>query len=204
LLLTRQKQIGESMGTIERDEFRSMLDSYEQCFLAMGILLKNHLPLPTLVLLYTVIDGLGWLAAPNPKPNDVRKRFCKWVDKWLLPDQVFECNAVDIYGARCAVLHTLTYESHLGKIGEARTIAYKFGGASETILRLAIEKAPEPRTVIVDLDKLIEATRASGARFLVYAADNPQMSKILFARAPSFFTHLDTSYRRFERSADDG
>lgn len=185
------------------DELQGLLDSYEQCFLAMGLLLKNQLPMPTLILLYTVIDGLSWLASISPSIS-VRKRYCKWVREWLLPEHSFDCRAIDFYAARCGVLHTLTYESDLYSKGEANPIAYSFGDADATILRNVIGADPHLRLIIVNIDELIQAARIGGAKFLVHAYHNPQMSGLLMARAQLFFMQLDHSYHRVDRRAIEG
>ena len=181
----------------ENEELGSLLDSYEQCFRAMGLMLDNRLPMPATILLYTVIDGMSWLATLNPKTK-VRKRYCDWVRRWVLSEHDFEFQAVDLYAARCGVLHTLTYESDLYIKGEAKPIAYTFGHADDLVLRQAIASGPIPQCVVVDLDALIAAVQRGGAKFLVYAYGNPQISKGLIEKAGRFFMHLDKSYNRVQ------
>lgn len=186
------------MGDItEQEELRSLLDSYEQCFNAMGLMLHNRMPMPAIILLYTVIDGMSWLATLNPNTG-VRKRYCKWVRDWVLPEHDFEIQAVDLYAARCGVLHTLTYESDLYAKGEARPIAYTFGSADDWVIRQAIATSPIPQCAIVDLDVLIQAVLRGGAKFLVAAFESPQLSQRVREKSGRFFMHLDKSLQRVQ------
>ena len=55
--------------------------------------------------------------------------FKRWVDTYLLPPTSWKCTAVDLYGARCAVVHTFTPDSDLSKRGAAKVIYYAHSGA---------------------------------------------------------------------------
>jgi hypothetical protein len=65
-------------------------------------------------------------AAPGEKVNVYFKR---WVETYLLPLTSWKCTAVDLYGARCAVVHTFTPDSDLSKRGAAKVIYYAHSGA---------------------------------------------------------------------------
>jgi hypothetical protein len=83
--------------------------------------------LPCLTLLYAGIDVMASLeAAPGEKVNVYFKR---WVDTYLLPLTSWKSTAVDLYGARCAVVHTFTPDSDLSKRGAAKVIYYAHSGA---------------------------------------------------------------------------
>ncbi len=99
-----------------------LLNAVDLCF-------DKGLILPGLTLLYTAIDAMAWLS--KPKENDpVGESFQEWVKVYLLasykgevgtPDQL----ALDLYGARCAILHAQTAESDLSKKAKAREVHYR-------------------------------------------------------------------------------
>jgi hypothetical protein len=74
-------------------------------------------------LVLTAIGGLAWLGRPadrdttpvvkgKPDPNDVwRSDFVAWVDTYVMPSAGLPVHAIDLYGARCGLVHTQTAES---------------------------------------------------------------------------------------------
>jgi hypothetical protein len=89
--------------------------------------------LPCLTLLYAGMDVMSFLeSAPAEKVN---VHFKRWVQNNLLPLTNWTCTAVDLYAARCAVVHTFTAESDLSKAGKAKVILYAHSGADPTKLQ---------------------------------------------------------------------
>src|SRR5690349_17875223 len=85
--------------------------------------------MPALCLTYSFIDTLGW-AASEKTPQNVGARFEDWVNRWLLPslrEHTTEVCAIDLYAARCAVLHTLTSESDLRAKGKKLDASHMLG-----------------------------------------------------------------------------
>jgi hypothetical protein len=81
----------------------------------------NELPEQALVLIYSGIDTLGLLAAPSSVTDATRSTFIPWCEAYIVPRvQSVEgdpVTAMDLYGARCGVLHTSTPASALGRKG---------------------------------------------------------------------------------------
>jgi hypothetical protein len=92
---------------------------------AINDCLERKQILPALVLLYTTIDVIGSLEHPRA----TGPTFKSWVATYMLPSGL-PCSAVDLYAARCGVLHTLTINSDLRRQGKARAILYAYGPAS--------------------------------------------------------------------------
>ncbi len=96
--------------------------------------------LPCLTLLYA---GMDVMASLDSIPGEgVRGGFVRWANTFLLTERSFECSALDLYAARCGVVHTFTPESDLHRQGKARKIHYAWGTA--------------------EVDKLSRATQALG------------------------------------------
>jgi hypothetical protein len=82
-----------------RNNFDKLFTSIELCF-------KNEFYTSALIILYSIIDFLAFCNLPENK-NEVSKRdFLLWVDKYLLPESLLKCNSLDLYSARCSLLHT--------------------------------------------------------------------------------------------------
>ena len=89
-----------------------------------------------LVVIYSTIDTMGLLDAPTSQESATRETFKQWVKKYLLSYPGLEFNEVDLYAARCAVLHTHTSKSALSSSGQARELQYYSGDReSATALR---------------------------------------------------------------------
>jgi hypothetical protein len=66
-----------------------------------------------LVLAYVCIDTMAYLALPPDKSEQTNKDFIAWVDTYLKAhaDQPYQYRGVDVYAARCAVLHAFSSEA---------------------------------------------------------------------------------------------
>ena len=94
---------------------------------AVGILFQAQLHGHVLIQVYSAIDTCGLLDAPTPQTSASAVSFKNWAKKYLLPYPGIEFNEVDLWAARCAVLHTFTSESDLSKGGQARELQYYTG-----------------------------------------------------------------------------
>jgi len=119
--------------------------------------------IPCLVLVYSGIDVVASL---EPSQGiGVGDRFKKWVDRYML-SYLTNCTAADLYGARCAVVHTFTPDSDLSRGGRARVVAYAFGSAKLSDLEEASAIAGRSEQVNVHIRDLINAFRNGFADYL--------------------------------------
>jgi hypothetical protein len=99
---------------------------------AIETCLSAELPEASLVLIYSGFDTFGLLAAQPGVPDATGETFKQWCEKYILPriksvegDVV---TAVDLWGARCGMLHTSTPLSSKEREGKAHQIWYRFAG----------------------------------------------------------------------------
>jgi hypothetical protein len=99
---------------------------------AIGTCLNADLPEAALSLIYSGIDTFGLLAAPPAIEDASGDTFKSWCEKYILPRlQPVEggpINAIDLWAARCGVLHTSTPLSALERAGKAHQIWYHLDG----------------------------------------------------------------------------
>lgn len=115
----------EGKQTVNREQ---MIEGFVTATMkALGLLTYADLPSHALVVLYSSIDTVGLLDAPPEQVSASGASFKNWVKTYMLGDPAIEFNEVDLWGARCAVLHTFTAESDLSRAGQARQLQY-FGG----------------------------------------------------------------------------
>lgn len=94
---------------------------------AVDLLHQNKLMGQALTVIYSSIDACGLLDAQDSQENATGSTFKSWVNKYMLEENSLECNADDLWGGRCAVLHTHTSTSDLSKANRVREIQYISG-----------------------------------------------------------------------------
>jgi hypothetical protein len=87
-------------------------------------LFASRRTLPGFLLLYTSIDILASLTRPREIAATNSTFFKDWVTEYMLPGSDLECDAEEIWGARCGLLHTLTAESNMSRNRGVRMINY--------------------------------------------------------------------------------
>jgi hypothetical protein len=97
---------------------------------AIGALTEKRLIGHALIIIYSTIDTIGLLDAPTSQVSASGDSFKNWVKKYLLCQPKVEFNEIDLWGARCAVLHTFTSRSDLSNAGHARELQYYFGDST--------------------------------------------------------------------------
>lgn len=164
-------------------------ESLLQVIAVSGHCIRQGVELPSLILVYSCIDALGWLAVPDPAPTPQRT-FTAWVDRWMLPASPLPCTSLDLYAARCGVLHTLTANSKLATQGKARTLVYTWGGASVAELQRKMDAHAPDKVCAVDIDALWDGLRLGTAQFFEDAAADPDLSAVVGAKAATYFTFI--------------
>jgi hypothetical protein len=133
----------------------TVLKNFLPLLQAVELCIPNRLFTPALVLTYSGIDAAAWVN--TNKPSTDRTGFKEWVDRYLLPAEPLPCSADDLYSARCALLHNLSSDSDMTKLGKARVIWYAWKPAPLTPLEklAALPHAPNP--IAMYGDDLVEA-----------------------------------------------
>lgn len=112
---------------MEGDAFSSNVLSHVA---AIQLCLSNHLRLPALVLIYCGIDFMANLSRPMDQPEQSRNDFIKWAEGYMTCESRLSVSGLDLYAARCGILHTYTMDSRLSAEGKAKRILYAWGDRS--------------------------------------------------------------------------
>lgn len=81
------------------------------------------------ILTLSAIDAMAYLAMPLEKKEVRRNDYIGWVDKYMKtdPKQPYRYRGVDLYGARCGIIHRYGVESRLSEQGKCKIFAYNNG-----------------------------------------------------------------------------
>lgn len=114
-------------------------------------------------LIFVAIDSLAALARPIGQVSTTRADFLNWSERYLRPTEAFGCASLDLYAARCGVLHTHSPESGLAHRGESRRLVYEWrnGPSADTIIPL-----PE-NAVVIHVEALHETFGEATRLFLI-------------------------------------
>ena len=127
--------------------------------------LTGHFIGSALVLCYSLIDTMAWLGLPDGRDKVGRKDFMNWADKYVLPNGGLECTAVDLYSARCGVVHSMSPESQLSRSGNATELVYSWGSQkpypSAKLRRVGITRS------MIHVDTLCNAVEEGVHRFML-------------------------------------
>jgi hypothetical protein len=169
-----------------------IFDSLKQVLTAIDACIELEVQIPTTMLLYATIDSCGWLVAENEKAG-VGVRFVNWVDKYLQPAKALPCRAIDLYSARCGVLHTMTAESTLIESGKAKPISYAWGNADVLKLQALVDHDRPGECVAVHINDLVEAVKLGILKMFEDASVDPELEQRLRERNSRMFIGLDSS-----------
>ena len=151
---------------------------------------KKHLP--TLILIYSTIDILSWLNRPASNPDVTKNDFISWANQYLLPGSTLMCSSIDLYAARCGIVHSYQAESKLSREGKAKQIWYAWGKGDVTRLMTKIHQAKlNGIAVAVHVEELFKALEQGISNFLTSIDADPAHAMIVYERAEKkFFSNI--------------
>jgi hypothetical protein len=168
----------------------SLIRNSQQLFEAIDSCLNKKLLLPCLSLVYT---GMDVHASLEQRPDErVRGAFTRWVDRYVVRGDCLPCSALELYAARCGVLHTFTANSELFRSGKVRQIFYAWGTARVEALQESID-ALDRHVLAVHVSDLVSAFRQGVADYFEEIADSPKLQAVVGKNAGLWFTNLDPS-----------
>lgn len=158
---------------------------------------QNNLWGSALTIVYASIDNLASLIRPCECKDVHREDFIRWAEKYLLPDSGIPCTGLDLWGARCGILHSFSPESRTSRAGDAIVIYYAWNEATESKLEALIDlhgtRPGEPRPMAVHLGTLCEALREGMKRFLSEMQGDPAFRDRVLRNAKKMFGNISTS-----------
>ena len=88
------------------------------------IVLKNKKYRAAVILILTGIDTMAYLSMPAGKKTQDCHDFIEWVDKYVLFEGREKLTGLELYIARCVILHSYSDYSSIMSMGDCRKIEY--------------------------------------------------------------------------------
>lgn len=171
---------------------QGLFKSYFQIITAIDYCITEKLIMPALVLIYSAIDSISWVASDDENQK-VGERFQVWVDKWMLQKYPLPCTALELYAARCGILHTLTPKSILSEKKNVRRISYAWGTARQKDLEESIKRLQYPGLVAVHINDIFHSFKNGFADFIESIEDDKVKRDLFTQKANEHFTNTDIS-----------
>ena len=137
--------------------------NYFQLFEAIDLCVKQNYILPSLCRIYSGIDTISWVVFGDIA---VKERFVKFVENHMYKEKKLGPAPIDIYAARCAVLHTMTPDSDLSTQNKAVPLNYAWGNANLEELKKSVQSINFGEVSCVHLNELVESFRLGVANFI--------------------------------------
>ncbi len=143
--------------------------------------------MPALVMVYVGIDTMAWLSLPLGASSVKRQHFCAWVDSYLQTDpaQPYQYVGIDVYAARCAMLHSYGSLADLHRQpNPPKTFGYLDNGPHR------VDGSP---LVLISIAVLIRDFGAALGSFVQDALRKPDLKARLNSRMPALVSIMPVS-----------
>ena len=168
----------------------NILEHMRNLHRAIGDCLERGQHFAALILLYA---GIDIIASIEMKKGNNKNSFIRWADSYLIPAKSLACTAIELYSARCGILHTMTAESDLSRSGQARAIYYSWGSADSSALNSAIEMSEaKGKVVIVNVEELSDAFMTAVLNWAAEVRQDPARQERIEAKATEWFVNMHT------------
>lgn len=110
------------MTTIKNDPITNAI--YGGIKRGIEVTLENHCYGSAVKLIFSGMDTMAYLDMPGGQQDVEKKDFISWVERYIKFPCKDQLTGLDLYGARCAMLHTYGARSKLSREGKCRMVCY--------------------------------------------------------------------------------
>ena len=129
-------------------------------------------------LIYSGIDTMAYLSMSKGKSDVTKSDFVTWVDKYLKFKCREQLTGLDVYGARCSMLHNHGTASKLSRQGKCRQIGY----ADKMQPVIVFQPLISPELVLVSIPALAESFFNGVDKCLIDLFSNPKKKNLAESR----------------------
>jgi hypothetical protein len=130
---------------------------------------------------YVCIDTMAFLSLPRGQDTQGRADFIRWVDTYLKghADQQYQYRGLDVYGARCALLHAFSVDVNFHHQNpDAKRFGYHDGG------KHAYDPAVDDHLVIIGTASLLNDLIHAVLAFMEECKVNAELRERVEERLP--------------------
>ena len=150
------------------------------------VAVENNCYASAVILILSGIDSMAFLSMPASQIDVKPPDFKEWADRYIKFPCSEQLTGSDLYGARCAMLHSYGVVSKMSRNGKCRIIGY----LSETIPEIRYDPAIDKNLVLVSVPALAESFYKGIDQFLVDLFANKDKAKVAEERLKSFIQEM--------------
>jgi len=156
----------------------------------INVTIENNCISSAVVLILSAIDTMAYLAMPETQEDVTRKDFVEWAEKYIRFPGREQLTGLDLYGARCAMLHSFGAQSRLSREGQCRVILWTAPAVPSILSQPHV-----PGYVLVAVDALRDALFLGMDRFLIDIYKEPlsNRAKLVDKRFNSLVQEMSTA-----------
>lgn len=130
------------------------------------------------ILIYSGMDSMAYLAMPAQQTDVTGKDFIDWANRYIKFPCKEQLTGADLYGVRCAMVHTYSVRSKMSREGKCRLIGYM----DKSVPEVRYEPSVNKELVLASVPALADAFFRGVDAFLVDAFSNKDRAKIVEER----------------------
>ena len=133
---------------------------------------------------YVCIDTMAYLSMPAGQTSQTRSDFIAWVNTYLKghPDQPYEYDGLDVYAARCSLLHAFSAEADLHRRDQnIRKFGYHDGGQH------AFNPEVSPNLVIIGTASFLNDVVIAVESFIKACQQDNELRQLVESRLPAVY-----------------
>jgi hypothetical protein len=158
----------------------------------INVTLQNECYASAVTLILSAIDAMAYLAMPESQKDVTKSDFVKWAEEYIRFPGRNQLTGLDLYGARCAMLHSFGAQSKMSREGQCRVILWMDQAVPPILFRPDVA----PEHAMVSILALKDALFAGMDRFLInlYRDPNSKEAKLADKRFQSFVHTMPRDY----------
>lgn len=138
----------------------------------------------TVAMTFICIDTMASLSMPEGRTKQTRDDFIKWVDRYLKAraDQPYQYVGLDLYAARCGLLHGFSPTSSLHNDRSVKRFCYK-DGVNHWVV-------PDSDLVVIATGALVDDTTKAVQKFRRRCRANAELYSLVSTRLLGRYTDI--------------
>lgn len=143
-----------------------------------------------LALFFVCIDTMAFLSMPADKTKQGRSEFIAWVDRYLKadPSQEYQYRGIDVYAARCGLLHAFSAEADLHRNDSSIYVfLYDDGGSHR------VDNNHVPKVAIIGTASFLNDLVIAVQTFLVDCVNDAELRGLVGSRLSKVYQMIPLS-----------
>jgi len=150
------------------------------------VAVENNCLGSAVILILSGIDSMAFLNMPASQTDVTKTDFIEWADRYIKFPCKEKLTGADLYGARCAMLHSYGVVSKMARDGKCRIVGYM----SESVPEIRYNPSVNGNLVLVSVPALAESFYNGIDQFLVDLFSDKDKAKVAESRLKWFVQEI--------------